>query len=257
MKKIILRAALIALTVTGITTARADEVKVAVAANFTAAIKKITPLFEAKTGHTLVASFGATGQLHAQISNGAPFDVLLAADDVHPPKIIEEGLGVPGSNFVYAIGKLALWSSDPKTVDNEGKVLSTGSFDKLAIANPKTAPYGQAAVETLQALGLYDKLSGKFVTGENIAQAQQFVASGNAQLGFVALAQVLALPAEQRGSSWIVPEKLHQPIVQQAVLLKVGENNKAAQEFLVFLKSPAAIDVIRALGYEPGNPSGK
>lgn len=226
----------------------AEDVKIAVAANFTAAIKKLTPLFEQKTGNKLIASFGATGQLYAQINNGAPFDVLLAADDSTPKKLISEGKAIDSSYFVYARGRLALWSGTPGYVDDQGAILKSDSFSKIAIANPKTAPYGQATIEALSALKLLDQLQSKFVTGENIAQTQQFVSSGNVPLGFIALAQVKALPAAERGSYWVVPVELHQPIKQGAVLLKT--QNTAAESFLVFLKSPEAIAIIRDLGYE-------
>ena len=232
-----------------ITTAQAEEVKAAVAANFTAAIKKLTPLYEQKSGNKLIVSFGATGQFYAQISNGAPFDVFLAADDTTPKKLIGEGKALGTSYFVYARGRLALWSGTPGYVDDKGEVLKTNQFTKIAIANPKTAPYGQAAIETLTALKLLDQLQPKFVTGENIAQTQQFVASGNVPLGFIALAQVKALPAADRGSYWVVPHEFHQPIDQGAVLLK-SAHATAAESFLAFLKSPEAIAIIRDLGYE-------
>ncbi|MFT3931138.1 MAG: molybdate ABC transporter substrate-binding protein [Spongiibacteraceae bacterium] len=232
----------------------AEEIRAAVAANFTAAIKKLTPLYEQKSGNKLLASFGATGQLYAQISNGAPFDMLLSADDSTPKKLIGEGKAVDGSYFVYARGRLALWSGTPGYVDDQGAILKSDNFSKIAIANPKTAPYGQAAIEALSALKLLDQVQSKFVTGENIAQTQQFVSSGNVPLGFIALAQVKALPANERGSWWVVPAQLHQPIDQGAVLLKTpplkSEHAVAAQTFLDFLKSPEAIAIIRDLGYE-------
>lgn len=228
----------------------ADEVKAAVAANFTVAIKRLTPIFEQQTGHKLLASFGATGQLYAQINNGAPFDVFLAADDQAPQQLIKSGAAISSSHFIYAIGRLALWSSTPGYVDAEGEILSSDKFVKIAIANPKTAPYGQAATETLTALGLLDKLSPKFVTGENIAQTQQFVSTGNVELGFIALAQVKGLPANGRGSYWLVPATLHKPIEQGAVVLSSSKNRAGATAFLAFLKSPEAVAVIRELGYE-------
>lgn len=228
----------------------ADEVTAAVAANFTAAIKKLTPLYEQKTGNKLIASFGATGQLYAQMNNGAPFDVFLSADDTTPKKLIAEGAAVADSYFIYARGRLALWSATPNYVDGNGHILKSDSFTKIAIANPKTAPYGQAAVETLTALKLLDRLQPKFVIGENIAQTQQFVSSGNAPLGFVALAQVKALPVNDRGSYWIIPVDLHQPIDQTAVQLRRSAHAEAAKSFLEFLKTPEAAEVIRDLGYE-------
>ncbi|MDB6061015.1 MAG: molybdenum transporter periplasmic molybdate-binding protein [Verrucomicrobiaceae bacterium] len=231
--------------------AHADEVKAAVAANFTAAIKQLTPLFEQKTGHKLVASFGATGQLYAQINNGAPFDVFLAADDQAPQQLIASGNAVAGSHFIYARGRLALWSSTPGYVDSNGDILKSNKFEKIAVANPKIAPYGKAAIETLTALKLLEQLQPKFVTGENIAQTQQFISTGNVPLGFIALAQVNALPATERGSFWVVPDKLHEPIEQGAVLLKnANADASAATAFLAFLKSPEAVTVIRELGYE-------
>jgi molybdate transport system substrate-binding protein len=228
----------------------ADEVKAAVAANFTAAIRKLTPAFEQKTGHKLLASFGATGQLYAQIKNGAPFDVFLSADDTTPQKLIAEGDGVAGSYFIYARGRLALWSNQPGYVDDQGAILKSDKYTKIAIANPKAAPYGQAAIDALTTLKLLDVISPRFVVGENIAQTQQFVSSGNVPLGFIALAQVKSLAPEDRGSWWVVPASLHKPIDQGAVLLKKSASDAAAKVFLDFLKSPEAVTIIRELGYE-------
>jgi molybdate transport system substrate-binding protein len=233
-----------------IAAAHAEEIKAAVAANFTAARKKLTPLYEQKTGKKLLVSFGATGQLYAQISNGAPFDIFLSADDSTPKKLIAEGNANADSYFIYARGRLALWSSTPGYVDDKGDVLKADQFSKIAIANPKTAPYGQAAIEALTALHLLNQLQPKFIVGENIAQTQQFVSSGNVPLGFIALAQIKALPAFERGSWWVVPTTLHQPINQAAVQLSKASNPKAAAEFLAFLKSPEAIAAIRELGYD-------
>lgn len=227
---------------------RADDVNVAVAANFSAAIKQLAPVFEQKTGHKLRASFGATGQLYAQINNGAPFDVLLAADTVTPQKLIQTGAAERASYFVYASGQLALWSATPGYVGKLEPTLKR-DFTKIAIAHPKTAPYGAAALETLDALKLRATLEPKFVTGENIAQTHQFVSSGNVPLGFVALAQVLALPPSERGSYAIVPEQLHSRIDQGAVLLTWAAHKKAGAEWLAFLKSAEAVTIIRKLGY--------
>jgi molybdate transport system substrate-binding protein len=229
---------------------RADQVTAAVAANFTAAMKKLGPAFERQTGHRLVASFGATGALYAQISNGAPFDVFLSADDKTPQRLIKDGGAVAGSDFIYARGRLALWSATPGFVDAEGAILKTEKFTRIAIANPQAAPYGQAAVDALTKLGLLDALQPKFVTGESIAQAQQFVSSGNVPLGFIALGQVMALPKSERGSWWLVPDTLHQPIDQGAVLLARAKSPRASRAFLDFLKSPEAVKIIRDFGYD-------
>lgn len=228
----------------------ADDVHAAVAANFTTAIKKLAPLYEQQTGNKLIASFGATGQLYAQIKNGAPFDVFLSADNSAPKKLIAEGDAIAGSHFIYVRGRLALWSSARGYVDDRGAVLQSNQFSKIAIASPKTAPYGQAAIETLTALKLLDQLQPKFITGENISQTQQFISSGNVPLGFIALAQVKALSADNRGSYWVVPSNLHQPIDQAAVQLQRATNSAAAKSFLEFLRTPAAAVVIRELGYE-------
>jgi len=234
--------------------ANAGEVKAAVAANFTAAIAKLQPLFEKQTGHHLLASFGATGQLYAQIGNGAPFDVFLSADDKAPQKLVKENRAVAGTEFIYARGELALWSAEKGYVDDKGEVLQRNQYAHLAIANPDTAPYGLAAVQTLKKLGIYDTVKGKFVQGDNIAQAHLFIASKNASLGFVALAQVLAMPEAERGSWWQVPAAMHDPIDQQAVLLKAGHKNDAARAFLTFLQSPQAIAIVHELGYATPAP---
>lgn len=224
----------------------AAGVTVAVAANFTAAAQEIAEKFQAETGNTVSLSFGSTGQLYAQIIQGAPFDILLSADAARAKKAEDEGWGVTGSRFTYAIGRLALWSANAELVDAEGAVLRNGDFTHLAIANPATAPYGAAAVEVMKALGLYDQIAPKIVQGENIIQTYQFAASGNAELGFVALSQVLETPG---GSHWLAPENLHAPILQDAVLLKAGEQNRFAVEFLAWLKSPQAISIIKKHGY--------
>jgi len=230
--------------------AHADEVQVAVAANFTAPAQKIAAQFEKDTGHVAKLSFGATGKFYAQITNGAPFEVLLSADDETPAKLEKEGQAAPGTRFTYAIGTLVLWSAQPGVVDAQGAVLKSGQFERLSIANPKTAPYGAAAVETMKALGVLDAVTPKLVQGENIAQAYQFVATGNAPLGFVALSQVFEDGALKGGSAWIVPAKLHQPIRQDAVVLAKGAANPAAKAWLAYLKSEKALAVIRAYGYQ-------
>ena len=229
--------------------ASADDTQVAVAANFAGPAQKIAAEFEKQTGHKAIIATGSTGKFYAQIINGAPFDILLAADDETPAKLEKEGHSVAGSRYTYAIGKLVLWSAKPAIVDNKAEVLKNGGFNHLAIANPKVAPYGAAAVETMKALGVYDALQPKLVMGENIAQTHQFVATGNAPLGFVALSQVLK-DGKIEGSYWTVPEKLYTPIRQDAALLNKGKDNKAAAAFLDFLKTnKAAKDIILSYGY--------
>jgi molybdate transport system substrate-binding protein len=231
------------------TPALADEVSVAVAANFTAPMQKIAADFEKDSGHKVVASFGATGKFYAQIKNGAPFELLLAADDETPAKLVKEYAAVFGSQATYAIGKLVLWSAKPSIVDGAGEVLRTAAFEHLAIANPKLAPYGAAAVEVMKALGVNDSLQAKLVTGDSINQTYQFVSSGNAQLGFVALSQVLK-DGKIEGSSWIVPAKLYTPIRQVGVILEKGRGKPAAEALLKYLKSDKATVIIKSFGYE-------
>lgn len=232
-------------------TAFADEVQLAVAANFTAPMKQIAADFEKDTGHKALMSFGATGKLYAQIINGAPFDVFLAADDETPAKLEREGGAVNGSRFTYAIGKLVLWSAQPGLVDPQGEVLRKNQFIKIAIAAPKLAPYGAAAVETMTRLGLLAKLAPKLVSGESIGQTYGFISTGNAELGFVALSQVYEGGKLRSGSAWIVPESLHNAIRQDAVLLSKGKDNKAALSLMAFLKTEKARAVIRSFGYQP------
>ena len=229
--------------------ADAGEVRVAVAANFAGPLARIAEGFTAATGHTLKVSAGATGKFYSQILAGAPFEVLIAADDETPKKLVAEGHAVAGSNFTYAIGKLVLWSAQPGLVDDQGAVLATGKFAHLAIANPKTAPYGAAAVAVLKARGLADTVAPRLVTAESIAQAYQFVSTGNAELGFVALSQVAVPGKPVVGSYWLVPGNLHGEIRQDAVLLKVGEKNPAAAALLAYLKGAAARDLIQSFGY--------
>jgi molybdate transport system substrate-binding protein len=224
---------------------RAAEVKVAVAANFTDAVKEIGALFEKASGHTAVFSFGPTGGLYNQITQAAPFEVFLSADDTTPAKAIKEGFGVEGTSYTYVTGKLVLFSKTESLKLGE-QALKDGKFQKLAIANPKTAPYGTAAVETMQKLGVYDALKSKIVEGNNIAQAFQFVDTGNAEVGFVAFSQVALKPS---GSRWVVPANLYKTIAQDAVLLKTGVNNEAAKAFLAFLKGPEARKIIEKYGY--------
>lgn len=227
----------------------AAQTTVAVASNFTAPMKALAQAFERDTGHPLTLAFGATGQFYAQIRNGAPFAVLLSADDDTPLKLEREGLAVAGTRLTYATGRLALWSRQPGLVDPQGQVLRTGRFDKLAIANPKLAPYGTAALQTLQALGLHERLTPKLVEGANVTQAYQFAASGNAALAFVAVAQVFENGQLREGSAWVVPDTLHEPLAQDAVLLKVGQNNPAAAALLQYLRTEKAQAIIRSYGY--------
>lgn len=228
---------------------QAAEVSVAVAANFTAPMNAIAVEFAKETGHQPRLSFGASGKFYAQIRNGAPFEVFLSADDETPARLEQDGATVPGSRFTYAIGALALWSLDPGRVDGGGEVLRAGNWRKLAIANPKLAPYGRAAMETLAGLGLADVVRDKLVTGENIGQAYQFVASGNAELGFVALSQVFQDGRVGSGSAWIVPASLHRPIRQEAALLLPGTGRPAAAAFLAYLRGERAKAIIAAFGY--------
>jgi molybdate transport system substrate-binding protein len=225
--------------------AHAANVNVAVAANFTEPAKEIARLFESKTKNRATLSFGATGQFYTQITQGAPFQVFLSADEKTPKKLTEGGLTSADSLFTYAIGKLVLFSANKTLVTGE-QTLRDAKFNKIAIADPATAPYGAAAVETLKALGIYDALSPKIVQGANIAQAFQFVDTGNAELGFVALSQVIA---RQGGSRWMVPANLYSAIRQDAVLLRSGEGNEAAKAFLAFMKGPEAAKVMEKFGY--------
>lgn len=231
-------------------TAWADEVQVAVAANFTAPIQAIAKAFEKDTGHKLIAAYGATGQFYAQIRNGAPFEVFLAADDSTPAKLEQEKAIVPGSRFTYAIGTLALWSATPGYVDAKGEVLKKNAFKHLSIANPKTAPYGLAATQVLDKLKLTEATRPKLVEGQNITQAFQFVSTGNAELGFVALSQIYKDGKVESGSAWIVPSSLHAPIRQDAVILEKGKDNPAAKALVDYLKGPKAAAVIKSYGYE-------
>jgi molybdate transport system substrate-binding protein len=227
----------------------AGEVRVAVAANFTEPAKEIGDAFRQATGNTAVFSFGSTGALYTQIAHGAPFDVFLSADAETPARAEQEGLAVPASRFTYATGQLVLYSTRPGLVDAGGGVLKRGNFAKLAISDPKLAPYGKAAVETMQRLGVDRALAPKLVTGSSVTQTYQFVATGAADLGFVALSQVIKVPG---GSRWLVPAQLHGPIAQQAVLLKAAASNPAAIAFVRFLRSPAARAIIERYGYSVG-----
>jgi len=240
---------LASLLLTGLT-AHADEIQLAVAANFTAPMQQIATQFEKDTGHKAVLAFGATGKFYAQIVNGAPFEVLLAADDETPARLEKEGHAISGSRFPYAIGKLVLWSASAERIDDHGEVLKKGGFKHLAIANPKTAPYGAAAVEAMTKLGVMASLEPLIVQGENISQTHQFISTGAAELGFVALSQVFKDGKVTSGSMWAVPANLYQPIRQDAVLLAKGRDKPAAAELLAYLKGDKAKAIIKSYGYD-------
>jgi molybdate transport system substrate-binding protein len=228
----------------------AAEVSAAVAANFTVPAQQIAALFEKETGNSVKFSFGSTGKFYSQIKEGAPFDVLLAADEKTPKKMEQEGLAVANTGFVYAVGKLVLWSAKAGYVDSKGDVLRKGSYNKLSYAEPKLAPYGLAAQETLQKLNLWDKVQSKLVTGDSITQAYQFAATGNAELAFIALSQITKEGKVMDGSWWIVPPDLYSPIKQSAILLSAAKDKTASQAFLDFLKSEKVVAIIRSFGYE-------
>lgn len=248
MKKTIL-AALVAAA--ALPAAQAEDINVAVAANFTAPAKDLAPIYEKATGDKVVLSFGSTGAFYAQIKNGAPFDVLLAADDTTPRKAIDEGHAVPGTAFTYAVGKLVLWSSDASLVKDNADVLKTDAVKHVAVANPKLAPYGLAAHEAMKALGIEAAVTPKIVEGDNIGKTFQFVKTGNAEAGFIALSQCYKDGRMTSGSGWIVPQSLYGVIAQDAVLLKHGEKNEGAKRFLKFLKeSPEASKIREAYGYD-------
>ncbi|WP_298282023.1 molybdate ABC transporter substrate-binding protein [Acidocella sp.] len=226
--------------------ARAASTTVAVAANFTQPAKRLAAAFERKTGDNIVLSFGASGQFATEVTQGAPYAILLSADEERPKQLIALGLADESSLFTYAVGKLVLFSAKPGYVDAAGKVLGSGSFAHIAIADPKAAPYGAAGIETLKTLGVYATVAPKIVTGKSIAQTYQFIATGNAALGFVALSQVIKI---KTGSQWLVPAKDYQPIIQDAVLLKAGEHDPVAKAFLAYLKTPRAVKLISSYGY--------
>lgn len=229
--------------------AHADTISVAVASNFTAPMQKIAAEFAKDTGHKAELSFGATGKFYAQINHGAPFGVLLAADDTTPAKIAREGKGVAASRFTYAVGQLVLWSKQDGYVDAQGAVLKTGKFQHVAIANPKLAPYGLAAEQTLTQLGLLEQIKPKFVQGENIGQTYQFAATGNAELGFVALSQVMEDGKIKSGSAWLVPSSMHEPIRQDAIVLNTAKDNAAAKALMDYLRGDKARAIITSYGY--------
>lgn len=237
-------------TLATVSSACAAETLVAVAANFAEVAEELKPVFEQRSGHRIQTTTGSTGKLYAQITEGAPFQILLSADAQTPERLEREGAGIAGSRFTYAIGRLALWSSDPNRVGADGRAaLAAATVRHIAIANPELAPYGAAAREALQKLGLWDSLKNKIVMGQNIGQTHSMVATGNAQLGFVALSAVLSPRAPMQGSRWDVPQELFTPIRQDAVLLRAARGNEAARAFLQFLKSAEARHVIDQFGY--------
>jgi molybdate transport system substrate-binding protein len=227
---------------------QSDELRIAVAANFTDVARDIIPMFEQATGHSVKASFGSTGKLYAQIEHGAPFEAFLAADSRRPRKSQEVGLAVPGTRFTYAKGKLVMWSAKPRLFDDGEAYLRTVAFPRAAIANPKTAPYGLAAQQVMEHLGVWGRTQSRLVRGDSVAQTFQFTATGNAAIGFVALSQIKAWQGEQ-GTLWEIPQGYYPPIAQQAVLLKKGESSQAARAFLEFLKGSEARSVITGYGY--------
>lgn len=243
----IFRRALLAILALAATPAFAAETQVAVAANFTEPAKEIAAAFHQATGDDAILSFGSSGAFYTQMAHGAPFEVFLSADADRPKKAEQDGLAVPGKRFTYAIGRLVLYSTQPGLVDEGGGVLKRGTFNKLAIADPAAAPYGLAAIQTMKRLGVLAPLTPRIVKGSSITQAYQFVATGAAELGFVALSQVVKVPG---GSRWLVPTTLHAPIAQQAALLWTGAKNPAAKAFMAFLKGPQAVAIIRRYGYE-------
>ncbi|TRW89636.1 molybdate ABC transporter substrate-binding protein [Candidatus Methylobacter oryzae] len=230
--------------------ASAATTLVAVAANFTKPMTEIAEAFEKSTGHKASLSFGSSGKFVSQFENGGPFEVFLSADDKGPIKLEQSGLAVANTRFTYALGKLVLWSATPGLVDDQGQVLNKGGFKHIALADPKLAPYGEAAVEVMKNRGLFDKLQPLFVQGENIAQTHQFVSTGNAELGFVAFSQVIDNGKIAGGSGWIIPSDLYKPIRQDAILMKTGAENPAASALMQFLKSPEALAIIRKYGYD-------
>jgi molybdate transport system substrate-binding protein len=242
------RLTLLIIALTTVKTADAAVIRVGVAANFASTLALLAERFEQRSGHRVVLSSGSTGKLYAQIKHGAPFDLLFAADVERPRRLEEEGDGVSGTRFTYAAGRIVLWSPLPDRVDPAGKVLGEDGFNKLAIANPVTAPYGLAAQQTLQQLGVWQAVQSRIVRGENIAQTFQFVASGNADLGFVALSQVRA-KNELGGSSWEVPTDLYQPIEQQVILLRRAREPEAAEQLLAYLRDTEVREILKRFGY--------
>lgn len=232
-----------------VSSAHAEQVQVAVAANFVPPFREISAEFEKTSKHSVQISAGSSGKFYAQIKNGAPFEIYLSADDERPKLLEDEGLGVKGSRFTYAVGRLVLWSQDPALVKGED-TLRNGTFKHLAIANPKTAPYGTAAMQAMMKLGVWESLQSRIVMGENLGQTSGFLESGNAEVGFLALSQVLDEKLKGKGSRWDVPQNLHEPIKQDAVLLTKGQDNPAAKSLMEFMRGPQARSVIERYGYE-------
>ena len=227
----------------------AEQAFVAVAANFAPPFRAIAVEFEKATGHHVTISAGSSGNFYSQMKNGAPYDVFFSADDERPKRLVDEGLGVAGSRLTYAIGQLALWSPDPTLITGQ-ETLRTAVFKHLAIANPKTAPYGTAARQTLQNLGVWDTVHSRIVMGENQGQTMGFIESGSAELGFVALSQIVTPALTVKGSRWEVPAELHDPIRQDVVLLVKGKDNRAAKALMDFITSPQARAIITRYGYQ-------
>lgn len=231
------------------TVANASDVMVAVASNFSAPMQKIAESFQKETGHRAVLAFGSSGSFYAQIKNGAPFEVFLSADHETVDRLVAEGFGLGQSQFTYAIGKLVLWSAKEGYVDESGLILKKNTFKKIAIANPKLAPYGLAALQTLTKLNLMGSIGGKLITGENVTQTYQFVSTQNVELGFVALSQVYKDGRISNGSGWIVPSELHEPIRQDAVILKTGKSSEAARALISYLKTDQSKAIMKNFGY--------
>lgn len=245
----LLTSCLFVLVMMAVTPAFAEQVLVAVAANFLPPFREVALEFEKTTGHTLRVVSGSSGNFHTQIQNGAPFDVFFSADNERPKKLEDEGLGVKDTRFTYAIGRLVLWSPNADLVKGE-ETLRSKHFKRIAIANPKTAPYGVAAMQTMQKLELWDHLQSQIVMGENLGQTIGFIESGNVQLGFLALSQVLDPKIKGKGSRWDVPAHLHEPIQQDVILLIKGKDNPAAKALMEFMVGPQAKAIIERYGYE-------
>lgn len=231
------------------TSTSSQPVHIAVASNFTFAMKALIAEFKETTGHSVKASYGSSGKIYAQITHGAPFDVFFSADQAKPMALEEKQLIVDGSRFTYAVGALVLWSVQTNLVDDQGAILKANAFNKLALANPKLAPYGTAAMEVLTHLNLVETTRKRWIQGENIAQTYQFISTGNAELGFVSLAQLKQTPRAKQGSSWVIPQTLYSPIKQDVVLLKRGQENTTALAFHAFVQSPKARAIIESFGY--------